>query len=302
MKLRNLWIVGVMVLGLQISINAKTIDLKEKVIVGEGNYLSSFYRDDIKLTFEVERDGIYSIYTKGQSLTDLRVINSRGKDKINIRNAHGNNGLIVMKLKADEVYTLEVDNIDEDILYRAIIQYGLPMSGAEPTYGDKPFNGRHVKYTNCYAYALNMLHKPDGNSFGFNGINPGYFSDKSFRVDDEVLSGHNHKVKADLVYLSELDGEALGYEFREIDKYDMPSRGYYKVALLRRPEGIKLGTDYHWVRQDSNGLWSHKVGVLDATDKVEGEVIVEPDKTDFNTYTEFLGYFEVKNLDKKESL
>lgn len=63
--------------------------------------------------------------------------------------------------------------------------------------------------------------------------------------------------------------------------------GKTKIALVIWP-----GVDYHWYRQDSNGLWSHKIGwdVAKNTDE-SGALITNPETADRDNYTEFVGYF-----------
>lgn len=67
----------------------------------------------------------------------------------------------------------------------------------------------------------------------------------------------------------------------------------HKVALVIAP-----GYDFHWYRQDANGLWSHKPGCtparnLDDSDKI----ITNPETCNRGPYTDFCGYFCV-NKDK----
>jgi len=48
--------------------------------------------------------------------------------------------------------------------------------------------------------------------------------------------------------------------------------GYYLVALVTAP-----GYDYHWLRQDANGMWSHKPGWSPATNRDSaGKLIHDP--------------------------
>lgn len=66
--------------------------------------------------------------------------------------------------------------------------------------------------------------------------------------------------------------------------------GKDKVALVVAP-----GTDYHWYRLDSGGMWSHKPGRGQATDlDNSGNHIVNPKSADrcgkWLCYTDFCGY------------
>jgi len=62
-----------------------------------------------------------------------------------------------------------------------------------------------------------------------------------------------------------------------------------KVALVVDP-----GTDYHWYRLDSNGMWTHKPGGGPATNlDNSGNPISNPETADrcgWPCYTEFCGY------------
>lgn len=65
-----------------------------------------------------------------------------------------------------------------------------------------------------------------------------------------------------------------------------PDQGHY-LALLIWPE-----TNFHWVRLDSNGMWSHKPGGSEITNRDnDGKGITNPAFQDFSPWTEFCGYF-----------
>ena len=79
----------------------------------------------------------------------------------------------------------------------------------------------------------------------------------------------------------------------------MESRpGFYRVAFYMRPIARDVtepveAIDYHYVRQDSNGFWSHKFGALNVTDiDYSGKKIIDPQKADMAAYR-FIGYFLV---------
>ena len=75
-----------------------------------------------------------------------------------------------------------------------------------------------------------------------------------------------------------------------------PPPGYFPVALFIDP-----GINYHWYRQDSNGLWSHKPSHTAATDlDASGNPISNPETADRDyrstygiNYSIFCGYFYV---------
>lgn len=63
--------------------------------------------------------------------------------------------------------------------------------------------------------------------------------------------------------------------------------GMTKVALVIWPN-----VDYHWYRQDSDGLWSHKPGGTQATNlDNSGNIITDPETCNTGYYTVFCGYF-----------
>ncbi len=76
--------------------------------------------------------------------------------------------------------------------------------------------------------------------------------------------------------------------FSPVDnKYDRCPDGMCKVALVVNP-----GVDYHWYRQDSDGLWSHKMG-LDPVTRYDNsnKLIIDPEIADRGDYTEFIVFF-----------
>lgn len=62
--------------------------------------------------------------------------------------------------------------------------------------------------------------------------------------------------------------------------------GMHRVHMVVAP-----GRDYHWYRQDDDGLWTHKPGGTPATDlDNSGELITDPDAADTGNYTDHCGY------------
>ena len=58
---------------------------------------------------------------------------------------------------------------------------------------------------------------------------------------------------------------------------------------------VVSNSDYHWYRQDADGLWSHKRGTtpVKRTDE-SGELIIDPMIADRDDYSTFVGFFAVK--------
>lgn len=68
-----------------------------------------------------------------------------------------------------------------------------------------------------------------------------------------------------------------------------PAAEGHFLALLIWPD-----TNFHWVRLDSNGLWSHKPGGTAVKNKDnDRKDISNPSIQDFSPWTEFCGYFVV---------
>lgn len=66
------------------------------------------------------------------------------------------------------------------------------------------------------------------------------------------------------------------------------------IALVVAPD-----YDFHWYRRDENNLWTHKMGDTEAKGIDEsGKTIPDPETADRGFYTEFCGYFNVKNTPK----
>jgi len=60
----------------------------------------------------------------------------------------------------------------------------------------------------------------------------------------------------------------------------------HRVYLVTRP-----GWDYHWYRQDTDGMWSHKPGGTPATNRDgSGQLISNPEYADIGMYTDRCGY------------
>jgi len=72
------------------------------------------------------------------------------------------------------------------------------------------------------------------------------------------------------------------------DLPEEPKKGHY-VALFIWPN-----TNFHWIRMDEGGMWSHKPGSTPVrnTDN-SGEKISDPRKSDFSPWTQFCGFLHV---------
>lgn len=144
---------------------------------------------------------------------------------------------------------------------------------------------------NCFAYAMNSVDPKmvkkckdlSGCPVGFH--QPGYASGfGSFSDQDEKGCG-------DMV--SRLWGDNPDVKATEFCTRCPP--GTSKIALIVDPK-----RDYHFLRQDPDGKWSHKPGAMNVTRlDATGRAIIRPDRASFIyknhkeplAYTKFCGYF-----------
>lgn len=151
-----------------------------------------------------------------------------------------------------------------------------------PSYEPSLWNDgeRIQKSTNCYAYAANdpYNHPPRSKP------QPGQHSGTGMQ---DISSGELRRT-------SVADGMILAPD------PPPPRPGYYVVAGVIAPDAPQ---DYHWYRQDNDGMWSHKPGWGSATNlDASGSLISDPKLADRNysgtggpNYSEFSGFFYVPN-------
>lgn len=155
-------------------------------------------------------------------------------------------------------------------------EYNLPLSGYELNYEGEAWTSHNY---NCYAYALNTT---DHGFMQFGG------SDGDHNGDENYLT------KSYLEYMVSLDSMNYNFSFEPIYKTQRCDVGYYKVALVIAPN-----SDYHWYRQNSDGLWSHKRGGNPSQlDDASGHSIYDPAICNRNyglglNYSVFCGYYQV---------
>lgn len=164
-----------------------------------------------------------------------------------------------------------------------------PLSGYEPDFTPEHWNNKYdIKEThNCFAYAFNVndskqigkckdkncnipFHQP-GMAAGYDKFDSN--KPKTCPNMSARLLGDNHNIKMS--------------SFTE----KCPV-GTSKIALI-----VDEDEDYHFLRQDSNGMWSHKPGArkvtnLDASDKK----IYDPALADYNYKKNKNGYLNYDNF------
>ncbi|CAF3130608.1 unnamed protein product [Rotaria socialis] len=118
---------------------------------------------------------------------------------------------------------------------------------------------------NCYAYGTDIV----TNTFP----QPGRGSGRKWSLNTCLDMG-NASVRDGLIY--------NGTQLPQIP----PSVGHF-AALLIWPD-----TNFHWIRMDANGYWSHKPGGTPVRNEDNrGLPITDPSKSDFSPWTQFCAYF-----------
>lgn len=148
-----------------------------------------------------------------------------------------------------------------------------PLSGFEPLVGLDKYNKTvpMLDSHNCFAYAFDYVDMPDKKACNDKGC------DIPFHQPGRG-SGYPKWAKVKGKRCPDLIGRLKG---------DIPSlktttftrkckRGTYKVALVVDPKN-----DYHFYRQDSDGMWSHKPGGTKVTRvDASGRPIYNPELAD----------------------
>ena len=161
----------------------------------------------------------------------------------------------------------------------------LPTNGYELAYSPSSWSGYVQNCCNCYAYALNNQVYPNTNLLWFKQ-QMGYYKGANYQYSALTETNIYTAVVNDYSAYNEDFDTSL--TFQRIGRYDVCPAGTYKVALV-----VSEG-DYHWYRQDADGLWSHKRGLnpVERTD-YSGKLIIDPCIADRGDYTQFLGYYAV---------
>ena len=162
----------------------------------------------------------------------------------------------------------------------------LPLSGYELPYDESLWSGSVSTTCNCYAYAINNQIDQNGNLW--------YKQQPGEYALPNLIENENHTPGEALVYAMQqdyfyFDGGTSLYTITEVGKYDVCPSGTYKIALY-----IDSSDEYHFYRQDADGLWSHKPGTYPVRRTDEWyDLIYDPDLAQRGDYTQLVGYFAV---------
>lgn len=157
------------------------------------------------------------------------------------------------------------------------------------------------KSHNCYAYALNLINSNNRELCEKYMIKENSKDCLPVRPQPGKYSGYLNEYKPIFISCDKIirrmkkDNPMI----KKLNTGEDCKDGYYKIALCCREDGL----DYHFYRQDNNGLWSHKDGYKKATNKdCKRRIIKDPFIANRGDYKIFCGYFSVPNEDKYKNM
>lgn len=148
------------------------------------------------------------------------------------------------------------------------------------TYWEKQ-PGDWARMSNCYCYALNIFKAAWCQPGAATGVNIDQNSMSCASLKKALVADGAKEVTA---------AQALNTK---------APTGHY-IAMMFRPQSscnfARCQPDFHFMRKDSNGMWSHKAGEAPAANKdANGALIKDPKTAKISgQYTEFCGYFHVE--------
>ncbi len=160
------------------------------------------------------------------------------------------------------------------------------------------------KIIDSYRTTISAQSKAVSTTLMIPNFEPVYWSEDGFVRDRNNCYNYANNRRTD-TYGN--PGEASGQPFEEMNCDDIEAAvlrdglevctgidqpipaGKARVALCVDP-----GTDFHWYREDRNGMWSHKAGKGKAQNSDNsGRPISDPEKADRGAYTDFCGFYFV---------
>ena len=169
----------------------------------------------------------------------------------------------------------------------------------EPEIWNKDIN---IKRThNCYAYALNLIDKKQADICKKYLKITNKKDCPSLRPQPGQYSGFIDEYKHHLFSCKKIEIRMKKDNplIKKLKKNEECPNNFYKIALVCASNG----SDYHFYRQDNNGLWSHKDGWKLATNKdAKGRIIKNPELAERGHLDLFCGYYAVPNLSKYKNM
>lgn len=165
-------------------------------------------------------------------------------------------------------------------------------------YSSEKCESTRLSGPNCLAYAYGISKDVDGYAYE-EKPSPGHFAglDTSAELSEVMSTGSPTLVKRVFENYMKMDFEALGKELKEVDSNNyQPQKGERMFALVTAPNFMGCGSDFHFYVKDKNGYWSHKPGTTNPTIfDHSGSTIKDPKICDRGDYTNFVGYYVIKD-------
>ncbi len=197
---------------------------------------------------------------------------------------------------AEDAYVQISTYTGDDSQKWIITQKPLPLSGSELDYEPELWNYQPVQQNRCYYYAINNQLNNDG-SVGSGSRDPGIYAEcseigQAMSVLRSNVEEFINYVEKDCIAFWGINENNVESVFKEIGQYEQCDPGMYKIAFVYDGDYY---TDYHWYRQNSDGTWSHKIGVGEVTNlDSSGELILDPQNANRGKYSVFYKYYAVK--------
>lgn len=158
-------------------------------------------------------------------------------------------------------------------------QYKLNKDGTYTYWEKQP--GDWSRLSNCYCYALDV--------FKGGWCQPGAGSGVPLELHSMTCAQLEKAIVAD----------GAKKITRQQAMNGQPLKGQY-IAMMLRPitscNFARCQPDFHFLRKDSNGLWSQKAGEAPATNRdAQNQLIKDPQAAKLQgSYTDFCGYYHVE--------
>lgn len=148
-------------------------------------------------------------------------------------------------------------------VYREFLRDYIRLSKENPSFES---DSKWKLYTegNCYCYAL-MLPTPKEFYDAYMNACVDVDLPLSFHHDVGFISEKKCSLKpSKLLDNLKSDLDSLGIYYYETDIDSINNHGGYKISLY-----YNYGEDFHFIREDSDGKWSHKMGYSGSIERVE---------------------------------
>lgn len=274
----------------QYTLAEDTLSVWELSHVYDGYFTIKMYDSDLYLTAPVGNEyynNFYYVSQLSEELTDKQLWKISDFEDVLISKYYESSNMVAgVYYPAEGVSLTNCSYVDDSNLNDEwkFVRL-LPTSGYELEYEPDLWNGDYIANNNCYSYAINNYVE----NLEYICPDPGESSGATSYIlglpeSDDILEGAIEDFKDHF-------GNQVN-AFIPIGRYEVCPEGMYKVALVIAP-----GSDYHWYRQDPDGLWSHKLSSFEVSrldgENRDGNLIIDPQICDRAGYTEFMGYFAI---------